>query len=158
MDLEFLFEAMDASGFATLVKASGGVFAMVQTVHLTCMAVLGGMLLVTDLRLLGVLLRGMPADDVVEATRKWINYALAAMVLSGIYMSFAVAVKLYFNFFFWSKMAALVIGCLFLYFVKLPLLARGVDQLGVWTVRLVALASLMVWFTVAASGRWIGFS
>ena len=158
MDLEFLFEAIDTSGFAAFVKAYGGLFALVQTVHLAAMAILGGMLLVTDLRLLGVLLREVPADDIVEATRKWIGYALAVMILSGVYMSFAVAVKLYFNYFFWSKMAALGIGCVFLYFIKLPLLSRGVDQLGTWTVRLVAMASLMVWFSVAASGRWIGFS
>lgn len=158
MDVKFLFEALDASGLASFTKASGGVFALVQTVHLASMALLGGMLLVTDLRLLNVLLRGVSADVVVEATRKWINYALAAMILSGVYMSSAVAIKLYFNFFFWSKMTALCMGCVFLYFIKLPLLQRGVDQLGVWTVKLIALASLITWFSVAASGRWIGFS
>ena len=158
MDLEFLFEAIDSSGPASVVKAYGGVFAIVQTIHLSAMAILGGMLLVTDLRLLNVLLRSVPADDIVEATRKWIGYALIAMILSGVYMSMAVAMKLYFNYFFWSKMVALAMGCAFLYFIKLPLLARGVDQIGVWTRRLVAMASLMIWFTVAASGRWIGFS
>jgi len=158
VDVKFLFEALDASGLASFSKASGGVFALVQTVHLASMALLGGMLLVTDLRLLNLLLRGVSADLVVEATRKWINYALAAMILSGIYMSSAVAIKLYFNFFFWSKMAALGLGCAYLYFIKLPLLKRGVDQLGVWTVRLIALSSLVTWFSVAASGRWIGFS
>ena len=158
MDVKFLFEALDASGLAAFSKASGGVFALVQTVHLASMALLGGMLLVTDLRLLNVVLRGVSADLVVEATRKWINYALAAMILSGIYMSSAVAIKLYFNFFFWSKMTALILSCISLYFIKLPLLERGVDRLGVWTVRLIALASLVTWFSVAASGRWIGFS
>ena len=158
MDLEFLFEAIDGSGLASFVKAHGGLFAMVQTVHLSAMAILGGMMLVTDLRLLNVLLRSVPADDIVEGTRNWINYGLVTMILSGVYLSMAVATKLYHNYFFWSKMAALGMGCLFLYAIKLPLLTRGVDQVGVWTVRAVAMASLMIWFTVAASGRWIGFS
>ena len=156
--LELLFEAIDSSGFASLVKSNGGVFAAVQAVHLTAMAILGGMLIVTDLRLLNVLLREVPADNVVDASRKWIRYALIAMMISGVYMSFAVAIKLYFNFFFWTKMTALGVGLLFLYAIKSPLLGRGVAQVGPWTVKLVALASLMLWFTVAASGRWIGFS
>jgi hypothetical protein len=52
----------------------------------------------------------------------------------------------------------LAAGVLFTFFVKRPLLAEGVENLNPFTVRAVALASLMVWFMVAATGRWIGFS
>ncbi|MEM7364435.1 MAG: DUF6644 family protein [Pseudomonadota bacterium] len=158
MDLLILFEWLDTSWLASVSKAWGGVFAMVQTVHLSAMAMLGGMILATDLRLLNVLLRDVPVEVVVQNTQKWINYALFAMVLSGIYMSSAVAIKLYYNMFFWSKMAGLAMGVGFLYLIKYPLLRDGVSSLRPVTVKLVALASLMIWFSVAASGRWIGFT
>lgn len=158
MDVLALFQWLDGSTLAEVSKAYGGVFAIVQTVHLGSMVLLGGMLIVLDLRLLGVLMTNVPADVVVTNTRRWISWALVGMAVSGVYMASAVAIKLYYNAFFWSKMAGLGMGLAFLYGLKFPLLRQGVDQLGVWTVRFVAAASLVIWFSVAASGRWIGFS
>lgn len=158
METLAFFEWLDTSLLAHMSKAYGGVFAMVQTVHLAAMALLGGMILVADLRLLGVLMNDVPATVVVENTRRWIRYALILMVLSGIYMASAVAIKLYYNAFFWTKMISFAMGLAFLYLIKFPLLRHDFSSLNPWAVKLVALASLMIWFTVAASGRWIGFS
>lgn len=158
MDALAFFQWLDGSTLAALSKANGGVFALVQTVHLAAMALLGGMVLLLDLRLLGIVMTGVPADTVVVNTRRWIGWALVAMACSGIYMASAVAIKLYYNMFFWSKMAGLAMGLAFLYGLKFPLLKQGVSELGPWTVRSMAAASLMIWFSVAASGRWIGFS
>ena len=158
MDLLFFFEWLDSSMLASLSKAWGGVFAVVQTIHLASLALLGGMVIVLSLRLLNILMRDIPADVVVASTRPWINRALIAITLSGIYQASAVAIKLYYNSFFWSKMIAFFMGIAFLYGVMYPLLSRGTAQLPPWTVRLMACASLVIWFSVAATGRWIGFS
>lgn len=158
MDVLFLFEWFDSSMLASVSKSYGGVFAMVQTVHLGAMALLGGMILALDLRLLNIVLRSVDADVVVRNTYTWINVALALMLLSGIFMSSAVAIKLYYNMFFWAKMAAFSMGLIFIYAVKMPLLRHGVANLGPGSVRCVAIASIVIWFSVAACGRWIGFS
>jgi hypothetical protein len=55
-------------------------------------------------------------------------------------------------------MAALFIGILFAFLVRKPLLAGGHSQLNPINLKLVGLASMSVWFIVAASGRWIGYS
>ncbi|MFT5013695.1 MAG: hypothetical protein ACI9HA_002354 [Dinoroseobacter sp.] len=158
MDLLFLFEWLDTSLLATLSKSNGGIFALVQTVHLLSLALLGGMVIVLDLRLLNLLLKDVPLLIVVVETKKWIGVALVTITLSGIYQASAVAIKLYYNSFFWSKMAGLAIALLLYYAIKLPLLNRGVDNFHPWTIKLVAVASLTTWFGVAATGRWIGFS
>ena len=146
MELLAFFEWWDASILAEVAKSSGGVFAAVQTVHLVSLALLGGMIIASDLRLLNLILVDVPVTEVIENTQKWINRALVALALSGIYQASAVTIKLYYNSFFWSKMAGLVIGLTLLYMIKLPLL-RGNDigELNPWTVRLVAIASLMTW-------------
>ena len=158
MDLLVFFEWLDTSMLASIAKSSGGVFALVQTVHLASLTVLGGMILACDLRLMNLLLKDIPVNVVVENTTRWITYALVGVVLSGIYQSSAVAIKLYYNEFFWAKMAGFVMGLVFLYAIKLPLVKDGVDEIPPWTLRLVAVASLTIWFSVAATGRWIGFS
>ena len=158
MDLLFFFEWLDGSTLATISKAYGGVFAVVQMFHLLSMAVLGGMVLVADLRLLGVIMTDIPSDTVCDGTHKWFNIALAVLVLSGIFMSSAVAMKLYYNEMFWSKMTALMLGVIFVYAIRRPLLKFAHDTINPVALKLTAISSLLIWFTVAASGRWIGFS
>lgn len=158
MDLYPFFDWLDTSFLADMSKAYGGTFAVIQMFHLMSMALLGGMILVADLRLLGWVLADVPRQVVINATNKWFTIGLVGMILSGIFMSSAVAIKLYYNEMFWAKMSYLGVGIVFVYLVRRPLLAQGVDRLHPWTLRLLASASIVLWFTVAASGRWIGFS
>ena len=158
MELLFIFEWLDTSILADISKAYGGVFAVVQMVHLVSLALLGGAVLITDLRLLGLVLRDVPSEVVASNMDRWFTLALIVMAISGIFMSSAAAIKLYFNEMFWAKMIGLSVGTLFVYFVKRPLLAHPHDTINVWALRLVAISSIGIWFTVAASGRWIGFS
>ena len=158
MELLFIFEWLDTSILADISKAYGGVFAVVQMIHLVSLALLGGAVLITDLRLLGLVLRDVPSEVVAGNMDRWFTLALIIMAISGIFMSSAVAIKLYFNEMFWAKMIGLCVGTLFIYFVKRPLLAYPHDTINVWALRLLAISSIAIWFTVAASGRWIGFS
>ncbi|NOX52574.1 MAG: hypothetical protein GXP16_18885 [Gammaproteobacteria bacterium] len=153
-----LFEWLDASLLAEISKAYGGVFAVVQMFHLAAMALLGGMVLVSDLRLLGVVMKDIPSETIISSTRKWFGWALVVMVVSGVFMASAVAMKLYYNEMFWAKMAALGIGILFFYFVRSPLLRLDHSTLNPWVLKLTAISSIVIWFTVAGCGRWIGFS
>lgn len=158
MDVLVFFEWLDGSWLADVSKAYGGVFAVVQMFHLLAMALLGGTVLVGDLRLLGVVLTGVSREVVIDDTARWFNRALVVLVISGVFMSSAVAIKLYHNEMFWAKMTALAVGIAFFYGVRRPLLRRRSATLSPLTLRLVALASMSLWLTVAACGRWIGFS
>ncbi|MCH1615767.1 MAG: hypothetical protein L7S47_08635 [Acidimicrobiales bacterium] len=158
MDLLFIFEWLDASILADMSKAYGGVFAMVQVVHLVALAMLGGAVLVSDLRLLGVLLTDVSSESVVNNMDRWFSRALIVIAVSGVFMSSAVAIKLYYNEMFWAKMIGLSFGAAFVYFVRRPLLRHPHQTINVWSIRLIAVSSMIIWFTVAASGRWIGFS
>ena len=158
MDLLFIFEWLDASILADMSKAYGGVFAMVQVVHLVALAMLGGAVLVSDLRLLGILLTDVSSESVVNNMDRWFSRALIVIAVSGVFMSSAVAIKLYYNEMFWAKMIGLSFGAAFVYFVRRPLLRHPHQTINVWSIRFIAVSSMIIWFTVAASGRWIGFS
>lgn len=158
MDVYFFFEWLDNSLLAQMSKAYGGVFAVVQMFHLLSLALLGGVVLLGDLRLLGVMLRDVPSEVVIENTHKWFNVALVGVTLSGIFMSSAVAIKLYYSEMFWAKMTALATGVIFVYAIRRPLLRYDHGSINPWVLRLVAVTSITIWFTVGACGRWIGFS
>ncbi|MFT7654769.1 MAG: hypothetical protein ACI9UU_003890 [Candidatus Azotimanducaceae bacterium] len=158
MEAMAFFEWLDGSFLASISKAYGGLFAVVQMFHLLGLALLGGMVLVGDLRLLNVVLRDVPSEEVAVNTDKFFDIAVWVLLASGIFMSSAVALKLYYNEMFWAKMSALAVGLLFVYLIRRPLLRHDHASINTWTLRSIAVSSILVWFTVAACGRWIGFS
>ena len=158
MDLYPFFDWLDTSLLADISKAYGGVFAVVQMFHLLGMSLLGGMVLVGDLRLLNLVMTDTASNIVIQNTQKWFGVGLVTMVISGIFMSSAVSLKLYYNEMFWAKMAALSVGIVFFYFVRRPLLSGPHEAINPRVMNLMAITSIAIWFTVAASGRWIGFS
>ena len=158
VSLRPFFEWMETTVFGTLGKTYGGAFAVVQAMHLLSMAVLGGAVLVSDGRLLGVALKSVPLNQVLEPCQRLFNWSLSLVVLSGVFMACGVAIKVYYLEVFWYKMLALGTGVLFAYFIRRPLLQPNPESTPQLLRTLVAIASLMTWFTVAATGRWIGFS
>jgi hypothetical protein len=166
MDLLFIFEWIDTSLLAEISKEWGGIYAIVQTIHLSGMALLGGMILLGDLRMLNLILKDVPAEVVIRNTDFLIKLALLFMIISGIFMMSAVAIKLYYNSFFLVKMIGLLMGLVFLFTIRQQVYRRSFNELNAvnniaihpLSIRLVAVANLIIWYSVAASGRWIGFS
>jgi len=103
-------------------------------------------------------MKDVPSTVVIDNAHKWFKWALAGMIFSGIFMLAGVATKCYHNAAFWAKMIALATGIIFVFAIKQPLLRYNHNAINPWTMKLIAIASMMVWFTVAAAGRWIGFS
>jgi hypothetical protein len=153
-----LFEWMETTWFGVIGKTWGAVFAVVEATHLLAMALLGGAIVISDGRLLGLLLRDVPVQSILSRTHRLFVVGLLMAIASGLFMACGVATKIYNLPVFWFKMLALTAGVMFTFAIKRPLLADGVEALNPWVVRAVAVASLTVWFTVAATGRWIGFS
>ena len=153
-----LFEWLEASPLGAFMKDLPATFAIVEAVHLMGLALLGGAVLAADLRLLNVLLRDVPSNVVTSQAHRWFKIALWILVCTGVPMLAGVATKCYHNPFYWTKMIALAIGILFVFTLKQPLLRSDHSAVRPMTLKLMALASMSVWFLVAASGRWIGFS
>ncbi len=156
--LAAFFDWLENSMLGQAAKSYGGVYAMAQSFHLMSLALLGGTVLVTDMRLLNLVLRDVPSEVVADGAHRWFKVALTVVILSGIFMVAGVATKAYYNEFYWAKMIALAVGIAFVFGIKRPLLRTSHAEVSPWLLKLVAVASTTVWFTVAACGRWIGFS
>src|ERR1700739_1226270 len=101
------FEALEATPVGDGIKNSVWLFPAIEAVHLLALAMLGGAILMLDLRLLGLGLTGRPASSVERDTRPWLIGALAVMVVTGSLLGVSEAVKLYDKPAFWVKMIAL---------------------------------------------------
>src|SRR5688572_2928444 len=152
------FEWLEASPLGVFVKDQAATFAIIEAAHLLGLALLGGSVLAQDLRLLNVIMRDVPSNVVTEQAHRWFKVGLSVLLITGVPMLAGVATKCYHNPFYWTKMIALAIGLLFVFTLKQPLLRGDHAALKPITLKLMALASMSLWFLVAASGRWIGFS
>ena len=123
MELLPFFEWAETTFLGYIGKTYGGVYATFgQSLHLMALAVLGGSVLVADLRLLNVIMKDVPSEIVIEQAHKWFRIALVIIISTGVFMAAAVAQRMYHNDFFWAKMSALLVGIIFVFAIKRPLL------------------------------------
>ena len=119
---------------------------------------LGGSVLLVDLRLLGLGLRRQPVAQLAQDAERWLFRGLLVMVVTGIPLFMCFATKYYFLKFFWVKMACLFLVLVYTFSVRRKIVARTDEgRIPPSRRRLAALVSLSLWTTVAIGGRWIGF-
>ena len=139
------------------MRDSPWVFPVVATIHLIGLTMIGGAVLLVDLRLLGLGLRHQPVALLARDADKWLLRGLAVAMSTGILLFMCFATKYYYLTFFWVKMAALILVVALTFSVRRRITAADETQVSRATGRLVAVASLTLWTTVALGGRYIGF-
>ena len=152
-----VFDWFELTPLGVAIRDSIWLFPVIESGHLLALSVLGGAVLVVDLRLLGLGLTEKSIDYVRIQARPFFLGALLAMIATGIPLFLSEAVKCYFSDAFWVKMVALGLALGFTFGVKNRLIA-GSARLLRWQRCAMAGSSMALWLTVAAAGRWIGFS
>jgi len=99
--------------FVKYVNETVWIFAIVETTHLLFLAILGGAVLVLNLRLLGAALTSMPAREVERATRPWLIAGIVGTIVTGTAMGLTTLHTMMSSAAFLVKMVALVAAILF---------------------------------------------
>lgn len=151
------FEWCEASWIGDAIRSSLWLFPVIEATHLLGLCVLGGSILVVDLRMLGAGLRKTPIGQLARDAQPWLVGSVVVMLLTGTSLFASEAIKCYYNTSFWVKITTLPIALLFTFMVR-QRIAQATGMNTSAKTRLVAVTSMALWFTVAAAGRWIGFS
>lgn len=154
MNAHELFSWCHQTAVAVAIRESLWLFPIIQIVHLLALAVLGGAVLVVDLRLLGLGLRGVAVRTLAREMSPWMTVSLAVITVSGAGMFLSEALLYYGNAAFAAKMAGFGAALAFTYGVRRRWTAAETDARGG---RLVAVISITLWTSVAGAGRAIGF-
>lgn len=139
------------------MRSSPWLFPVIATIHLMGLSVLGGAVLLVDLRLLGLGLQRQPVAQLARDAERWLFRSLLVMVCTGIPLFMCFATKYYYLTFFWVKMASLVLVVAFTVSVRRKVIMADETRVNPAWGRVVALVSLSLWTTVALGGRYIGF-
>ena len=157
MSLLPFFEWCENAELIVAMRSSLWLFPVIESVHLIGLALIGGALLVVDLRLLGFGLRHQPVATLARDAERWLIGSLCVMLPTGLLLFMSSAVKCYYLPVFWLKMAALLIALAFTFSIRRRVaMASGTDVNPVWP-KVVGGASISIWSTVAIAGRFVGF-
>jgi hypothetical protein len=152
------FEWCETLWLGQFIVSSNWLFPVIESVHLLALSVLGGAILVVDMRLLGLGLKNHSLTDLAREAKPWLIGALVGMILTGVPLFLSEPIKCYYSQAFWNKMTALALGLMFTFTVRANVTETESVRNTARRQMLVGALSLALWFTVAASGRWIGFS
>ena len=152
------FQWAEATTIGEVIRDSSWAFAVIESFHLLALSVIGGAVLIVDLRLLGLGLRTQPIADVARDARPWLVGSLIVMLVTGVGLFLSEPMKCYASTAFAVKMTCLALALVFTFTVRMKVTLADEGRVRPAWLKLLALVSLALWFGVGASGRWIGFS
>src|SRR3954454_18563709 len=109
MSILSTLEWIESTDLSTAIREGALPYPIIGGVHLLGIALFGGMLLVTDLRLLGLAMQRRTVTDLVQQFRPWKHFGFWVVVISGLLLGWAEPIKLYRSPAFWVKMALFVL-------------------------------------------------
>ena len=157
MDLLPVFQWLEDTTIGVVIRESLWLFPVIEAVHLLALALIGGTILIVDLRLLGFGIRSQSSAALAKSLHPWLVGGLITMVATGVPMFLSEAIKCYYSPPFWYKMSFFAVALVYTFTVRKRVAAAEAARLGPIWGRLTALASLALWFCVGFSGRWIAF-
>jgi len=152
------FDWIEHTGHGTMIRDSIWQFAAIEAVHLLALAVIGGAVLIVDLRLLGWTVRRQPVKQIARDAEPFLLGSLFMMLLTGyLLMASLAASKYYVNLAFQLKMVFLLLAIVFTFTVRRWLIFKDDEQISPGTAKIVAIVSVLLWSGVGIMGRGIGF-
>jgi hypothetical protein len=157
MSLHAFIVWCDQTAVAVAIRDSVWLFPFIESFHLLALGLLGGAVLLVDLRLLGFGLRRQPLRELASDLQPWMLAGLFVMIVSGVLMFLSEAMKCYESPLFQLKMLLLAAALLFTFTVRARVTRSESTPHRPWRARATALFSLTLWTGVGVMGRGIGF-
>lgn len=152
---------IQATAFFTWLRGSANTYPIIMSLHMVGIAFFGGMILMTNMRLLGLGMRKRSIADVVDQFRVPKRWGLLLTATCGILMAGSKAEEYYYNAFFRAKLilfAVIIVSELVFYravYADPAALDRAPRTPGV--AKIAAAVSIVLWTSVAVCGRGIGY-
>lgn len=154
---EHLYDA----GFSVAIRESLYLFPALNILHVVAIVLLAGTIAIVDLRLLGVLLRGVPISRLSRQVLPLTWLGAVAMFVTGFLLFAPQASRIYTNPALQAKLALLVLAGInvLVWHAALSRNLQAWDALPrpPWQARLAGSVSLLLWTSIIIAGRLIAF-
>ncbi len=155
-------EWIDLMESSIALRESTYMWGILLVAHLTTMSWFAGLILMMDLRLLGIGNMETPFSQLQRRLFPWQMFAMTLTTIFGVVLWFAQPLNYYANVFFWMKMAAMVLAglnAMAFHFIEYETIQRwdtaGLPPVGA---RLAGGLGIVLWATVVMSGRLLPYN
>ncbi|HKU14681.1 MAG TPA: DUF6644 family protein [Steroidobacteraceae bacterium] len=154
-------QAIGATSFSIGLHESYYMYAWIESLHVITLMLSLGMLIVIDLRMLGVWLTSVPASTIAQRLDRPMLIGFTIMVATGVLLYVGIPIRTTQSFWFRIKLLLLVAA-----FINAWLFRRHMQRaVGSWDVaarpprrtRIAAALSLTLWAGVVTCGRFIAY-
>jgi hypothetical protein len=153
---------VETTSFSQGLAESIWTYPILESLHTVGVAVFLGLLLVWDLRLLGVLFRGVAVTEVWARLIPWIAVGAVFMMSSGILLYWAKPVYSWGHIFFRIKIAALILALLnavaFHVGIERKIMDWDLAPQPPRAARAAGVISIALWAVIVVAGRLIGYN
>ncbi len=140
------------------IRDSTWLFPFVEIFHLLGLGILGGAVLILNLRLMRLAFKSASTAELAGEVRPWMLGSLAVMLVSGFLLFSTEAVKMYGNWAFQFKMLFLLLAVIYTFTIHRRVTLADVGRRFGPVLRVfVAIVSLLLWSGVGLGGRALGY-
>jgi hypothetical protein len=160
--LRSLFEWVDTFPSSVAIRESFVLFPTLLTIHVVGMVLFAGLVIMMDLRMLGVGNMRTPFSVVQRRLFPWQVTGMVLSASSGLALVYGQPMRYYVNIFFWIKSAMMVVAAVnalaFHYSTYLSVAKwDSSPRMPLWA-RVAAVMSLVLWASVVMSGRLMAYN
>lgn len=161
MSLQRLFEWLEAQPSSIVIRESIYGYPALLTSHVVSMCLFAGLIVMMDLRLLGIGNRRTPFSEVQTRLFPWQMAGMAVSAITGLLLFYAQPMRFYDNIFFWIKAVMIVLAGV----NALAFHLATYDSVAAWDsavatpfkARAAGALSLALWAGVVVSGRMMAY-
>ena len=151
---------LEQTSLATAISESVWLFPIIEGSHILALPLSVGMILMFDLRLLGLAFQGASASRLMRDVLRWSKFGFVVVLITGVLLFMTQATKAYDNVFFRTKMVFLLVLAInaavyqVVLYTKMEQWDAGRAPLGA---RICGALSLVVWIGVIICGRTMAY-
>src|SRR5712692_4682207 len=161
MSIQSAMHAIQSIDSMIAIRESALVYPIILSTHLSMIAAFGGLILMTDLRLMGVALRNYTVTQVVTGLRPWKHAGLTIMLTAGLLLGGSEADKYYPNPYFWTKMTLLIAAVVHAIVFRRSVYrnTEALDRAPALptAAKVAGFTSILIWAGIACMGRLIAY-
>jgi hypothetical protein len=160
--LRTLFEWIDKFPTSIAIREGAVAFPLLLTIHVVSMCLFAGLVIMMDLRLLGVGNLRTPFSQVQRRLFPWQMFGITTNAITGLILVYGQPMRYYANVFFWVKTVMMLLaGANMMAFHNSTYHSVGkwdsAATLPFWA-KMAAIVSLVLWAGVIMSGRLIAYN
>ena len=156
MSLRPLFEWVHAFPSSIALRESLYAFPVLLTIHLISLAMFAGLVVMMDLRLLGVAYRGTPFSEVQRRLFPWQMGGMVVTSIAGLVLFYMQPMRYFGKVLYWIKMALIVlagVNALLFHFTTYRSVAKWDTAGPPLGAQVAGVLSLAMWACIVAFGR-----